>query len=190
LGEDVETPEDGPHEERSGLEREFFALLGAERPGDAHRLLHRSLRFAEGWLLCRYGGELGGRPGVEELVHDAACRALERIDGYRPGCRGLLFWSWTIALHLALDRVRSERARREREQEVARPEASEQAQLQHDVREAIAQLPEHFQTLLRLDLEYGGHAPIAVLVAALGVAPQTIYNWRTQARKALRERLQ
>jgi RNA polymerase sigma-70 factor (ECF subfamily) len=93
LGETIATPEDEPHERHTELETRVFALLGAERPDEAHRLLSTELAFAERWLLGR-GDEDLGPEGAAELVDLAVAGALRRIADYRPGRGGLLYWAW------------------------------------------------------------------------------------------------
>ena len=155
-----------------------MALAREGRPEDAYRLLLAHFGQLRGYLHACYGCELGGSEGIEELLHDAAWKAVEKARTYRPERGGLLFWAWQIGAHLAMDQMRSDRARRSRERRVARSARS--------VREAIDSLPDPFRTILHFDLDHHGRGPADQLAARLGVKVQTIYNWRNLARAMLR----
>ena len=190
MGEDDGIPEDGPEGAApSELEVELFALLHADRVDEAHRLLTGAMGFLERYIARCHGPELGGRAVVQEVVHEAVCRAIERIEGYRPERGGSRFWTWKIAMNLVADRLKSERARAAREQPVARSEAIRDLETESDLREAITQLDEPCRALTLLDLEHGGRAPMSVLVERFGLARQTLYNLRGKARERLRELL-
>jgi len=168
----------------------FLGLATNGSQDDAYRMLFEHFGRLRGYLSVRYLCELGGSTGVEEIVHEAAWKAVESVRSYSPLKGGVHLWAWTIGVRLAQDRIRSESARRRREQATAKsaqePVHSKDAQ---HLREALESLPEPHRTILIFDLEHGGLGPTPELAARLQLEVQTVYNLRRQARKMLADKL-
>jgi DNA-directed RNA polymerase specialized sigma24 family protein len=172
-------PADEPSE-NGWADARFLELARNGGQGEAYRLLLAHSTRLRGYLSSRYLTQLGGTDGVEEIVHEAAWKAIESASTYQPGRGGVLFWVWRIGVNHALDRIRSDEARRARERAVARPEQREVEELLRFVCEAIARLPEPFRTVLQSDLEQGEGCS-GELAKEFEVGIQTVYNWRLKA---------
>jgi RNA polymerase sigma factor (sigma-70 family) len=165
----------------------FLELARGEGREQAYRLLVAHLTRLRGYLEPQFSPELGGPLGVEEVVHEAAWRAVERVASYRPERGGVLHWAWSIGVHLAKDRVRAEQARHVRERTVARTEGVDAGDLLELVLAAIEGLPDRSRAILRFDLDHDGLGPAAEIAAQLGVSVKTIYNLRVEARAQLKD---
>lgn len=165
-------------------DQHFLEMAQNGRRGCAYEcLLHLGLGRLRGYLRARFHSELGGKFGIEELLHEVAWKAVECVGSYRPENGCVRAWAFWIGVNLAIDRVRSEAARRSREEDAAR---SRVASVDHQrVMDAIQALPAPYRDVLLLDLEHGGTAPGRLLAEHFGVARQTIYNWRNEARQQL-----
>lgn len=171
--------------EQGWSDSRFLELARNGGQDEAYLLIFDHLTKLRGYLASLYCVELGGTQGVEGVVHETAWKAVENVGSYKPDRGGVLFWAWRIGVNLALDYLRSEEARHDREKIVAQIEGTEDKELLSFVHEAIERLPDPYRTILLFDLEHDGRGPASDLAKRFQVEIQTIYNWRLQARAIL-----
>ncbi|HVS19765.1 MAG TPA: sigma-70 family RNA polymerase sigma factor [Planctomycetota bacterium] len=158
----------------------------AGEPRDLESLLARVARVrALARAVCTDGA------GAEDLAQDALVVALER-----PGSEvAPLAWFRRVLERLALDRGRSEAARRGRERRVARGEVQPsmldlvaRADLQRRLVEEVLALPEPYREAL-LERWFEERAP-AEIARRLGIPASTVRTRLARGHALLRERLE
>src|SRR3954447_9450664 len=98
---------------RTDSEREDLDLIARWKTGDqkaATRLVEKHSA-----ALARFAASSGARNDIDELVQDTFVRAFNSLDGFR-GESSFRTWLFTIQRRLLLDRRRSEKRRRDRDQ--------------------------------------------------------------------------
>jgi len=133
---------------------------------------------------------LGNRAEAEEAAQEAFLR-LHRQPPTRSSTPNLMGWLITVATNLAYNRLRSERRRRQREEQVTLPAQPMDAADETDVggerarrvRRVLAQLPER-QTLILL-LRHSGLS-YSEVAEQLGVAPGSVGTLLARAERAFR----
>lgn len=168
----------------------FLAMAKNGSKGEAYGYLLANLGRLRGYLRARFPAELGGDQGIEELLHEVAWKAVEGVESYRPMRGGARVWVFKMGANRAIDVVRAEASRRSREAAVARGKAVSVDEFAQRVLDAIHSLGPPYRDVLLFDLEHGGTAPAEVLAAHFEVTKQTVYNWRSKARRQLFRSLQ
>ncbi len=127
---------------------------------------------------------------ADDLVQDAWVAALERPGGARGVRRG---WLAVAVRHLAFNRRAVERRRREREERVARPEATgdedvaRRVEVQARVVEALRRLPEELRTAIWL--RYFDELGPREIAARTGAPVATVKSRLARAKQLLRDDL-
>jgi RNA polymerase sigma factor (sigma-70 family) len=160
-------------------------MTATPAPLDPEPLLARAARVrALARVLSRDPG------GAEDLAQDALVVALERRGSGGPP----LAWFRRVLERLAVDRGRSEGARRGRERHVARPEAQPgtldlvaRADLQRRLVEAVLALPEPYREAL-LERWFEERSPEEI-ARRVGVPASTVRTRLARGLALLRERL-
>ena len=162
-------------------------------PFDTVRLgaLARKHRTALVRYLSRYTGDVDL---AEDVVQDTFLRLRERPPAQRTALKG---WLFTVATHLALDRMRVARRRTELERRaghrlpVPEPPPDPAARLERQesrraVREALDGLSEKERTAVLMREEGFSHREIAV---AVGTTPKSVGTLVARALDKLAQRL-
>lgn len=134
---------------------------------------------------------LRDREAAEDVVQETWARALVAPPADRSGLGG---WLRVVARGLALNRLRDERRRRERETAAVRARGANEAE-EDDLRaeglravvDAVLALDEPYRRVV-LARYFDGHEP-AEIAARLGVPVATVATRLKRARERLRERL-
>jgi RNA polymerase sigma-70 factor (ECF subfamily) len=129
---------------------------------------------------------------ADDLAQDAALAALEHPPGASASVRN---WLAAVVRRLAIDRSRSEAARRHREQSVSRhevdatqSEAAERGERARCVVEAVLALPEPLRATVLL--RYLDQLELAEVARRSGVSERTVRTRLDQALATLRTRLE
>jgi RNA polymerase sigma-70 factor, ECF subfamily len=106
---------DGAGQERQGIagEQRDLELIARWKAGDERAATELVERHAS--ALARFAVSSGERNDVDELVQDTFVRAFNSLDGFR-GESSFRTWLFTIQRRLLLDRRRSEKRRRDRDE--------------------------------------------------------------------------
>ncbi|MEM7306410.1 MAG: hypothetical protein AAF682_07065 [Planctomycetota bacterium] len=154
--------------------RLFVRLIQLDRKKEAFDLLLQNAERLRGLLELRYARHLP--PGtINSIIVEAAVSAFGRAHEFRPGRpEALAFWVFQIGRELAIERVGKQPRPRKRTRE-------QQVQLDETV-ERIGRLPDPHRTVLQLDLDCGGRAPIQILCEVLGVDEDRALEMRAEAR--------
>jgi RNA polymerase sigma-70 factor (ECF subfamily) len=136
------------------------------------------------YVLWRCGGL---RDATEELVQEAWLTAVRRVRAFDPAAGPFAAWLCGIAAHLLRNyfRRRRRRGRTCELQDVEAPADAEQRERAEAVAAALAELPEHYEEVLRA--KYLDGLTVAGIAAARGDTVKAVESLLTRARQAFRE---
>jgi RNA polymerase sigma-70 factor (ECF subfamily) len=160
-------------------------LAGDERAWNA--LYDDAFPGLSAYVRWRCGGL---RDVADEIVQETWLTAVRRLRSFDPEQGSFAAWLRGIAVNLLRNQFRRDRRRQQRRQalapgEEAAPDASpEQFEQSERVARALAELPDHYEAVLRA--KYLDGLRVAVIAAERGDSEKAVESLLTRARQAFR----
>jgi RNA polymerase sigma-70 factor (ECF subfamily) len=129
----------------------------------------------------------GLRDLAEEVVQETWLTAVRRIRSFEPARGSFAGWLRGIAANVLRNHLRRQDRRNGRSlpQSLSTADALEQREQAERIARALAELPEHYEAVLRA--KYLDDQSVADIAAARGETPKAVESLLTRARQAFRE---